>query len=128
MKTDIFTLCDSAQEYGGKLVIVGAYNNINANKFPFNQSLSLVARIIFDEAEKQGEHNMEFYVKKKDEDVYLLKDGKLNINIANFGEHNSAVNLIIKTANVLIPSAGSYIVYLKVDDQVFQSDLNISQK
>ena len=34
MIVDIFTLCDSAKEYQGKLVIVGTFNTISAIQFP----------------------------------------------------------------------------------------------
>ena len=55
MKVDIFTLCDSAQEYNnGKLVIVGTFNSIYAKNFPTDYpEFALVARIMFSQSKRK---------------------------------------------------------------------------
>lgn len=51
MKLSIFTLCDYAQSNNGKITLVGAFNRIFSNNFPFTyqQGFALVARILFTE-------------------------------------------------------------------------------
>ena len=61
MKVDIFTLCDSAQEYGGKLIIIGTFNSIYGKEFPtLHPEFALVARVVFGEDEK-GVHNIDLW-------------------------------------------------------------------
>jgi hypothetical protein len=49
MKTEIFTLCDFAQENEGKLTVVGTFDTIVAREFPCaHPLLSVVIRLRFD--------------------------------------------------------------------------------
>jgi len=46
MQIAIFTLCDYAQNYGGKSIIVGTFNQISSKSFPFvHNTFSIVGRI-----------------------------------------------------------------------------------
>ena len=51
MKLSVFTLCDYAQSSLGKLTIVGAFNRIYSDQFPFayRQGFNVVGRIVFTE-------------------------------------------------------------------------------
>lgn len=55
MQIDIFTLCESSHNYNGKIIIVGTFNQINSNQFPFvyNSSFSVVGRIGYDKEGKK---------------------------------------------------------------------------
>lgn len=65
MIVDIFTLCDSAKEYQGKLVIVGTFNTISAIQFPATHpELAIVARIVMGNQEK-GKHTLKISIKKR---------------------------------------------------------------
>lgn len=125
MKVDIFTLCDSAQEYNGKLIIIGTFNSIYAKEFPTLQpEFALVARVIFGENER-GIHNIEFSIKKNDEDAYIMPMGQMTADTADTKSKDAVINVVVKGNNIPIPSAGTYIVTLKVDNQVWESDLNV---
>ena len=52
MKLSIFTLCDYAQSAFGKLTIVGAFNRMFSDQFPFTyrQGFNIVGRIVFTES------------------------------------------------------------------------------
>lgn len=117
MNVDIFTLCDNAQQYdGGKLVIVGTFNTIYAKQYPTTlPSLGLAARITFDKNE-EGNHNIEYYIKKKDSDTYLLPINTIQVTVASV-EENSTINLIVNGNNIQIPYQGVYDVILKIDDK-----------
>src|SRR5712672_3076238 len=57
METEIFTLCDFAQDAGGKLTIVGTFDQIGSKTFPVTHpSCSLACRLRFSEKE-QGTHD-----------------------------------------------------------------------
>ena len=127
MKVDIFTLCDSAQEYNGKLVIIGTFNGIYAKEFPtIHPEFALVARVIFSETEK-GIHNFEFSIKKSDKEEFLLPIGKMTADNSDSKGKDTAVNVVVKGNNILIAEPGTYIVTLKVDDKIWESDLNVKK-
>lgn len=57
METEIFTLCDFAQDNQSKLTIVGTFDSIYAREFPVNHSgCSVACRLRFSEKET-GEHD-----------------------------------------------------------------------
>lgn len=128
MKVDIFTLCDSAQEYNnGKLVIVGTFNSIYAKNFPADYpEFALVARIMFSETEK-GVHNIKFSIKKENEDVFILPVGEMTADNTDSKGKETTVNIVVKGNNIPIASPGIYIVTLDVDGIVWKSDLNVYQ-
>lgn len=129
MNIDIFTLCDSAQQYdGGKLVIVGTFNNIYATKYPtMLPSLSLVSRIVFEE-EENGIHDIEVCIKKRDSETFIFPTGKMEANTSSAIGERKAVNLIVNGNNVVIPSEGTYSVILKIDGKKFENILTARLK
>lgn len=125
MKVDIFTLCDSAQEYNGKLIIVGTFNSIYAKEFPtLHPEFALVARVVFGEDEK-GVHNIDFSIKKNGEEVYIMPPGQMTADTTNTKGKDTIINVVVKGNNIPIQSEGTYIVTLKVDDKVWVSDLHV---
>lgn len=128
MKIDIFTLCDTAQEYNGKLMIIGTFNYIYAEKFPtIHSELALVARITFNEKEK-GIHKIEICIKKNDNDTFLMPLRNMTIDTTTMKEKEAGLNIIIKGNNIAIPEAGIYTATIKVDGNIFESTLNIVQQ
>lgn len=128
MYVDIFTLCESAQEYGGKLVIVGTFNRIIADKFPFAYpELAIVARIGFTKEEK-GMHHLELSMKKDGEEVYLMNPAKMDADNSKTEDEHTFINLIFKGNNIAIPSPGTYKVILKIDGQVKESELYVEAR
>lgn len=125
MKVDIFTLCDSAQEYGGKLIIIGTFNSIYGKEFPtLHPEFALVARVVFGEDEK-GVHNIDFSIKKNGEEVYIMPPGQMTADTTNTKGKDAIINVVVKGNNIPIPSEGTYVVTLKVDDKVWESDLHV---
>lgn len=128
MFVDIFTLCESAQEYEGKLVIVGTFNRIIAGNFPVAYpEIAIVARIGFSKEEK-GMHHLELSIKKEGEDIYLMNPAKMDADNSNAQDDHTFINLIFKGNNIAIPSPGTYKVILSIDGQVRESDLYVETK
>ena len=125
MKTDIFTLCDSAQDYNGKLIIIGTFNKIIVNQIPaMHPEFAVVARIIFDENEKR-EHNIEFCI-KNDDNVFIMPTHKMKVDTSNYDGKEASINMIVKGNNINIPELGAYSIILKVDEQYWKSSLEVS--
>lgn len=128
MQVDIFTLCDNAQEYNGKMVIVGTFNQLSASKFPaIHAEFALVASIRFDKNEKK-EHDIEIGIKKSDSELFLMPPAKMKASNADAKGEHTYVNLVVKGNNIEIKEPGNYIVYLKVDDEVRETILTVSER
>lgn len=128
MQIDIFTLCDSAQEYNGKLVIVGTFNQITAPTFPHVYSeFALVASVRFDKNEKK-EHDIEIGIKKSDSDDFLMKPARMKASNAGAQGNYSFINLVIKVNNITIKEKGEYIVYLNVDGEKRETILIVNER
>lgn len=66
MQIEIFTLCDNAQVYAGKAVVIGAFNQIKVQKLPVMiPSLTLAVRVSFDNTEA-GDKTFFFDIKNPD--------------------------------------------------------------
>lgn len=124
MKVDILTLCDSAQEYNGKLVIVGTFNTIKAKEYPsIHSGFSVVARIIFDENERENNYDIEISIKKENEEVFVMPPTTLPINVSNIKGENPTVNLLMKGHDITIPQSGTYIVALRIGVNSWETKL-----
>jgi len=121
MRVDIFTLCDNAQQYeGGKLVIVGTFNNVYAKSYPINlQSFSLVTRIIFGK-EEAGSYNIKVSIKNADSDTYLLPAWETKVTTPSNDEEKT-VNFIVNGNNVRIPAEGNYVATLAIRGKTYET-------
>lgn len=129
MNVDIFTLCDSAQDYNGKMIIVGTFNSFQLSSFPSPYpDISIAVRLRFDKDEI-GKHTIEISIIKSDDNKYLVNPvhAQFDIKEANDDNLNYYTNFILKLNNILIPSAGKYTVILKVDGNEKQTFLNVSK-
>lgn len=117
MDIQIFTLCDSAQEYNGKLVIVGAFNELVFDKFPaVYPELAVVARTII-ENENVESHDVELSAFKADtgKDA-LMPHFKTRLDTKGSIGQTVYSNLILRMNNVHVPEAGKYIIKFRIDD------------
>lgn len=126
MIVDIFTLCDSAKEYQGKLVIVGTFNTISATQFPVTHpELAIVARIVMNNQEK-GKHTLKISIKKENEDIYLINPLNAEIDNSDLQTEAGNLNLIFNVNNLLLPSEGKYIATLEIGELVEKSTLYVT--
>ena len=119
MDVQIFTLCDSAQEYNGKLVIVGAFNEISFEKFPaIYPEMAVVARTIIEDEDAEG-HDVELSARKSDTGKEALLP-PLKTRLVTKGSLGQTVysNLLLRMNNVAIPEPGKYILRFRIDDVV----------
>lgn len=128
MQINIFTLCDNAQEYNGKLVIVGTFNQIVSERFPLvRPELAIVAAIRFDEEEK-GDHSIEFSIKNENSGAYLLEPLNTKANNGAAKGKYSFANFVIKLNGLVIKEPGEYVTCLKVDEEVREIILRVDKQ
>lgn len=117
MNFDIFTLCDSAQEYEGRMIIVGTFNTINVTKLPTVYSeFAIAAKITLDQEYKKSnsEHTVKIYIKKSDSDLYLLPPFEHKIRTDKTPDF-SDLNLVMRFNGIPIKEDGRYIVTIELD-------------
>lgn len=127
MNIDIFTLCDSAQEYSGRMIIVGTFNTINVVSLPtVYPEFTIAAKISLDPEYKQSknEHLVKVYIKKSESDVYFLPPLEHKIKTDKTQEF-SDLNLMMKFNGLPIKEDGRYLVTIEFDDVKKETNLFI---
>lgn len=116
MKIDIFTLCDNAQEYSGKLVIVGTFNEIYAEKFPATHpEMAIVARTIIED-ENLESHDLEISaINAETGKPALIQPFKTRLDTKGNKGKPVYSNLILRMNNILIQEPGKYIIKFCID-------------
>lgn len=124
MEVQILTLCDNAQEYNGKLVVVGAFNQINALSYPTKiPEMSIVAHLSFAE-EDNGQHMITFGLTNEATGMEIIKSQPYTQKIDMQGKNHAVnVNFVVKAPNFLVPNEGRYILYVDVDGHRIQSTI-----
>ncbi|MDB5255470.1 MAG: hypothetical protein JWM14_165 [Chitinophagaceae bacterium] len=121
MEIEIFTLCDYAADNGGKLTVVGTFDNITTPSLPVVQQLGIAIRLRF-AAKQAGNHKIE--LKITDPAKVSIANMNGNINVPSPAEPmtytsiNMALNLGLE-----IKTKGVYKIELHLDDE-FQSGLS----
>ncbi len=115
MDIEIFTLCDAATDYSGRLNILGAFDTIYANSFPATHpQCSVALRIRFSKIE-EGPHKVK--VNFVDEDGRaIIPPFNLDIDVG-FGENRQSVtrNMILCLHGIVFKNPGIYAVDLAID-------------
>lgn len=127
MKIDIFTLCDSAQEYNGKLVIVGTFNTITCPSFPaIHPEMSVVARISL-LPEESGTHLVKLSIKSNEDGSLLLAPVQTSFAFAGL-KQNGFINVIVKGNSLKLERPGTYTVVLEIDNMAYETELFVNGK
>jgi hypothetical protein len=115
MDIEIFTLCDHAQDFGGKLVIIGTFDTITAPVFPaVHAALSIAARIRFLRTEA-GLHKINILVVNEDgKEILPPFSGDLTVNPPPQSE-SMVVNFCLDVGRLTFEKPGRYGIDLIVD-------------
>ena len=115
MKTEIFTLCESATELGGKAVIVGTINDVSGVSYPLNiPSLSLFVRIAFEPDETVDTTLNVIAYNQEDPDLVIARF-EFPMKVA-VGTQMKYINLLLKLDGIHIPKKGVYRFELKTPE------------
>ena len=115
METEIFTLCDFAQDAGGKLTIVGTFDQISSQAFPATHpSCSLACRLRFSEKEK-GTHDFKLrLIDSTGREVIPAIEGNINVGIPTSHQY-AAINIVGNLNQLKFEKEGRYSFELYVD-------------
>lgn len=115
METEIFTLCDFAQDSGGKLTIVGTFDQIGSQNFPVTHpACSLACRLRFSEKEA-GPHDFKIrLVDAKGKEVIPSIEGNINVGMPVNSQY-AAINLVGNLNQLKFEKEGRYSFELYLD-------------
>lgn len=116
MVVEIFSICDAATDYGGRLNLLGAFEGIAAPKAPIvRDRCSLAVRMRF-AREEVGRHAVAVRFTNK-EGKQPIPDMKavLNVKVAE-GRESGTVNLVLNINRLTFPDFGTYEIQLFVDE------------
>lgn len=115
METEIFTLCDFAQDAGGKLTIVGTFDQIRTATFPTTHpSCSLACRLRFAQKET-GMHDFKLrLVDAAGKNLINPIEGNINVNIPGNVQY-AAINIVGNLNQLKFEKEGRYSFELYVD-------------
>ena len=121
MRFEIFTLCDNVQTYGGKMVVIGAMNNILLPSVPsMIPSLAIAIRMVFEKDEPVPQDFVLTIVAPSGkllcpEIRFKGKPGKINQNDFSTVDLNCVMNTVV------LPEFGVYTMTLKDLEKEFVS-------
>lgn len=125
MEIEIFTLCDYAADNGGKLTVVGTFDNITTPSLPVLQQLGIAIRLRFS-ARQTGAHTMALKITDPTKASIANINGSLNVpdpvEPLPYTSINMALNLGLE-----IKEKGIYKIEFHLDDE-FQSGLSFLVK
>jgi hypothetical protein len=115
METEIFTLCDFAQDTNGKMTIVGTFDRINNIKsFPYTHPACAVAsRLRFSEKE-MGEHKFRLRLVSKAGKEITFIEGDINIGNSGNAEY-ATINIPVNFNQLKFETEGRYSFELYID-------------
>lgn len=112
MQIEVFTMCDGAQTYSGKAVIMGSFNQVKTKKLPLiMQNLTLAVRIAFEKNE-MGDKLFNFTIKNPDGSLLIPElrcEAKQNVPIEKQGPITS-YDLNIVLGNIAFHQYGGYTI------------------
>lgn len=129
MNIEILTLADNVQQYEGKLVIVGTFNDIKAPQIPHIVPEMVVASKIEFRKDENNKHSIELKIINNATKENVIKPIKAEIPILPIMEDTNDfiyLNFITNINNTVFNAEGLYDVVLKVDDVEKKTHLKIN--
>lgn len=115
MKIELFTLCDGAYNYNGKLTVVGALTTLNPEAIPCRIKLGLAMRIQVD-SKDEGEKVMTVSFMNPDGDK-LPVDLTVNLDVKPASEPVSYITFAAELQGFPLEQEGSHRVLIAIDGE-----------
>ena len=116
MEIEVFTLCDAAADYQGRLSILGIFDTIFAANLPaLHPHCSVALRIRFSKVE-EGKHNLTLHIVDNDGNMIVPPlNGEFGIQLAGSDQHG-AINLVLNLQGLPFNRYSEYAVNLAIDN------------
>jgi hypothetical protein len=115
MQVEILALCDSANDYQGRLCLLGAFDIIQARSFPATHPHCAIAlRLRFTRIEN-GTHSVRLHFVNEDGQL-ILQPLEAQLGVDCSGEIGTAsTNLVLAVQGLVLERPGDYAINLAVD-------------
>ena len=115
LKLEIFTLCDSAVDYGGKVCILGAFDSVASAEAPYTVThCAVVARMRFHRIE-EGNHKLRVTLADQDGKMIMPNvDAQVGVRFTEKAQ-SATFNLVMQINGLKLDQYGEYTVDLAVD-------------
>lgn len=121
MTIEVFVLCDSANDSGGKLNLLGAFNTMMAYELPAIHPFCMVALRLRFERSEQGSHRLTLNIKGPD-GRQIIPPMLAECKVKVFGESEpTVVNVFFQLAALQLAHFGVYSVAIEIDGKSFSS-------
>lgn len=115
MNIEAFLLCDAATDSMGKLNVLGAFDALNVQSFPFVLPQCSVAVRMRLQRIEQGTHKLTIHFIDDDGKFVIPPlDGGIEMKVDS-NERSGIANLIINLQNLKFEHTGEYALILAVD-------------
>lgn len=121
MRIELFTLCDGAYNYNGKMTIVGTLTSLGVPKVPVNVQLGLALKIMV-EPEESGMKNLTIRFFNPDGST-LSADLTAQIDVKP-KEEKSYISLAANVQNLPLSQLGEHTIQIMMNGEVL-SDYKI---
>ena len=117
MDIEVFTLCDAAADYHGRLSILGIFDSIMAENIPAQHPHCAVAlRLRFSKIE-EGKHSLTVHLVDSDGKLIIPPlNGEIGIQLSG-NDHEGAVNMVLNLQGLSFANYGEYAINLAVDSR-----------
>jgi hypothetical protein len=121
MQTEVFTLCDAAADYQGRLSILGIFDTIYAESLPaLHPQCAVALRMRFRKTE-EGKHSLTLHIVDTDGNMIIPPlTGEFGIKLAE-NERHGMINLILNLQGLTFNRYGEYAVNLAIDNHELDS-------
>lgn len=121
MNIEIFALCDAAADYGGKLNLLGTFDNLRSKKFPVAHPHCAVAlRVRFEQIE-EGAHPVRISIVDEDgKAIGPSVDGNIGVKFSA-NVHSVCANMVLNINGIQFEKPGRYSIDLAIDNRHEQS-------
>ena len=115
LKLEIFTLCDSAVDYGGKICMLGAFDSVATAEAPYTVThCAVVARMRFHRIE-EGNHKLRVTLADQDGKMIMPNvDAQVGVRFTEKAQ-SATFNLVMQINGLKLDQFGEYTVDLAVD-------------
>jgi len=115
MNVEIFSLCDAATQYAGKLNILGAFDTIWGVTEPIKfAGCCVAARVRFDSIES-GKHRLRLdFIDADGKPVVPTINGDISVNSQDAGR-SAVSNFVMNIRNLNLEKFGEYQIRLAID-------------
>lgn len=121
MDIEVFTLCDAAADYQGRLSILGIFDTVFAANLPAQHPQCAVAlRIRFSKIE-EGKHNLTLHLVDNDGKMLMPPlTGEFDVQLVG-NDRQGAMNLILNLQGLSFNRYGEYAINLAIDSHELDS-------